>query len=363
MNFQPKEIKYLKFSNEHKSDLLKCISEIINEVDAHNKNLNLNLMWNWRNEEIPSKQSLVYLAFHNNKIIGYYHIPIFTILINNQPFKLGHIESVAILKPYRKFKIFRDLADFANEDANKILDVIYTFPNDKSIHTFIKYNNFTKIGTYPVYILPTQSDKIISSRINLLGFQNIIGFAIDWYADKKRKSFEDNEIIVSFKHFNQEIIELFKNFSRNYSFSLLRDKKYLNWRYDIRPESEYKIAGLKVESDLRAVIVYKEEVIFQNSCIVILDMAFNDISYLQKLLCGLTSFESEINPSFNSSFIFISGFINELEELKNCGFINVPKKLIPRKLDLLARWTGKSINNSMDNTYDWLATLGDWDVF
>ena len=39
MNFQPKEIKYLKFSNEHKSDLLKCISEIINEVDAHNKNL------------------------------------------------------------------------------------------------------------------------------------------------------------------------------------------------------------------------------------------------------------------------------------------------------------------------------------
>ena len=92
-------------------------------------------------------------------------------------------------------------------------------------------------------------------------------------------------------------------------------------------------------------------------------MAFNNISYLQKLLCGLTSFIDSKKSSVNSSFILVFGFINDLDKLKNCGFLSVSKKLMPRELNLLARWTTNPINDSIIEPSSWLTTLGDWDVF
>ena len=56
MSIQLTQIKYIKYNEGFKTKLLKSISVILDEVDAHNKNLNLKLMWEWRNEGLPSKK-------------------------------------------------------------------------------------------------------------------------------------------------------------------------------------------------------------------------------------------------------------------------------------------------------------------
>ena len=311
----------------------------------------------------PQKNSLIYLAIYKNSVIGYYHIPIFNFKFENKFYKIGQIETVAILKPYRKYNVFKNLAIFANEDANNKLDIIYTFPNKKSIHTFIKYNNYLNIGSFPVYILPTNMESIISSKIKLFGLQKLIGSIINWYIKKLNKSLGKDEKIISISSFDEKTENLFDNYSKDYKFSLHKDRSFLKWRYLNRPNVEYKIAGLKSNSILNAVVVYKKDVILNNDCIIILDVAFNDISSLNKLLCQLTSFESRNNPNFNSSFIFISGFIKNIKKLKYSGFIRVPKFMNPRNLNLLVKNIRVKHCDGVDDKSVWSATLGDWDVF
>ena len=51
-------IKYIKFSDKYKSKLFECISNILDEVDAHNKHLNLKLMWSGEMKDYPQKNPL-----------------------------------------------------------------------------------------------------------------------------------------------------------------------------------------------------------------------------------------------------------------------------------------------------------------
>ena len=160
------KITFSRLSEEEQPKLLEAISEVYKETEAHDQNGASNLSWNWQYKHLPSKDSFIYIAKLDKKIIGYYHIPAYDVEIENNIYKIGHIQSVAVLKKYRGEKVFQGLAQYANEEVNKYLDVIYTFPNDKSIHTFTKYNNFSLVAPLSVYILPVNINKLISAKFN-----------------------------------------------------------------------------------------------------------------------------------------------------------------------------------------------------
>ena len=63
------------------------------------------------------------------------------------------------------------------------------------------------------------------------------------------------------------------------------------------------------------------------------------------------------------SFILLTGITPDIEKFKTCGFLKVPKNLVPRNLNLLAKSKFKSINDSIKDKNSWLITLSDWDVF
>ena len=314
-------------------------------------------------KDYPQKESFIYLAVHQNSVVGYYHIPTFDLSVGNEIFKIGQVESVAVLKKFRRYKVFKSLAEFANSDIKDKLNLIYTFPNDKSIHTFIKYNEYTLVGSLPTYILPTRLNKIISSKINLYGLENIFGCVMQWYLNSLKKNLNQDEYIFTISSFDDNINKLFEDFSHNYLFSLTRSEAFLKWRYIDRPEIDYKIAGIKSSSSLEAVVVYKKDVILKNNCIIILDLAFKDIIYAQKLLNGITSHEANNDPNFESSFVFLAGYIKDINKLKNCGFLRIPDNVNPRKLNLLVKNVGSKKLNKASDSSSWLVTLGDWDVF
>ena len=234
------------------------------------------------------------------------------------------------------------------------MNLIYTFPNDKSIHTFIKYNEYTLVGSLPTYILPTRLNKIISSKINLYGLENIFGCVMQWYLNSLKKNLNQDEYIFTISSFDDNINKLFEDFSHNYLFSLTRSEAFLKWRYIDRPEIDYKIAGIKSSSSLEAVVVYKKDVILKNNCIIILDLAFKDIIYAQKLLNGITSHEANNDPNFESSFVFLAGYIKDINKLKNCGFLRIPDNVNPRKLNLLVKNVGSKKLNKASDSSSWL---------
>jgi hypothetical protein len=356
------DIIYCKLCDGDKPLLLEAISHILQETGAHDLESSRETAWNWQYQDLPSGKSYIYVAKFKNKIIGYYHISCYEFKVINQPLKIGHIHSVAILGDYRGKGLFQNLAEFANKDINNYVDAIYTFPNNKSIHTFTKYNEFKLVSSLPIYILPLSISNIVLSKFKFFKLMSPVLYLIDHFFSLFSKSLCENESVKKFQNTNLEIENLFCNFGNKSNVGITRNKEFLNWRYINSPKGTHKIYGLTNKEILKAVVILKEERIYSVNGLVVMDFAYESHTDLQKLLSNLFPYiDQKSNDS--KSFIFISGLNEGMNSLKYCGFIPIPQRFVPRKLNLLVRWTNEEISQYLTDPSSWLITVGDWDVF
>lgn len=86
----------------------------------------------------------------------------------------------------------------------------------------------------------------------------------------------DNSKIKQIYKFDDRVNELFKFFSREYDFIMLRDKDYLNWRFFERPDVQYEIYAYENDKQLNGYIVFK---IYNNEKFHIIELVYeNNIS-------------------------------------------------------------------------------------
>ena len=352
-------VTFEKLVFNDKSSLLKAIKSISNEVDAQDKTIANQKKWDWQYEDLPTKKSHIYLAKENNSVIGYYHIPTYDMLIQNKKVTIGNIQSVAISKNYRGKNLFQKLAKFANHDINYHVDLIYTFPNHKSIHTFIKYNDFCRVAMLPLQLRPISVKAFFVKKLNSNFLGSILGSLFEIYSNLRKKSLDQFDLIKEETEFNTEIETLFLKFGSRHDIGLKRDMSFLKWRFKNLFEEKYKIVGLRSNSELTAVAVVKFEYIFSERCLLIMDLAYNHKSNAKKLLSNIDSLFGDEDISF----IVKLGISFDKNIEKKAGFIKVPSKINPRKLYLLARWTDKKSSNNFFKSSKWNVTFSDWDVF
>jgi hypothetical protein len=352
-------ITFEKFVETDKIRLLEMIKSISDEVGAQDKTLANQQNWDWRYEELPTGRSHIYLAKENNSIIAYYHIPTYEVLVENKTMTIGNIQSVAVSKTYRKKNVFQNLAKFANNDINQHVDLIYTFPNHRSIHTFIKYNNFHNVEMLPLYLRPISVRAFFTKKLNSKFLGSICGSLFEIYSRLKKKRLNSFDDIEEFDLFNTEIETLFFKFGSRHEIRLLRNKPYLEWRFNNSLKDKHKIIGLSSNSVLVAIAVVKIENILSEQCLVIMDLAYDQVDSAKKLLSNLESLYVDEKIAFIvNSRISVD---KKLEE--SIGFVKVPSRFNPRKLYLLARWANANESSNFLKTAKWHVTLSDWDVF
>ena len=357
------DVKFSTINDSNINQLIEAISKILIEKDTNTNLSSISKKWYWQYKNSSTGKSFIYAAWVDNEIIGYYHIITNNFIINNKKFLIGNVQDVAVSEKFRGKGIFRKLSEFANNEINKYVDILYTFPNKASINTFTKYNNFKFISSLPIYLLPIKMQNIIRSKFKFFGLENIFNLPVKIYLKLKKNNLDDLEKIVFIKEFDDPICNVFKKFNQLHSSYLLRDKKFLNWRYKESPNDNFFTFGLKRNNEITAVIIVKREKIFKNDAYIIIDFAFsNDVKDLKKLL---SNFYNTPDKNFFTmpDFIILSGLSPYLRNIKKCGLISVPQFLIPRKIKLLTRIVKSSLKKD-DIKYDsWLVTLGDWDVF
>ena len=91
-----KDLKAKKLNNDEFIELQKTIQNISIETNAHDKNIYKKNHWNWQYIDLPSKESLIYVLLLKEKIIGYYHIPTYEIIINCKTIKIYIIITTSI---------------------------------------------------------------------------------------------------------------------------------------------------------------------------------------------------------------------------------------------------------------------------
>jgi len=357
------DVKFSIVDDTHIKQLLKTISKILTEKNSNTNLDSISKEWYWQYKNPSTGKSFVYAAWINNEIIGYYHIATNNFIINRKKFLIGNIQDVAILEKFRGKGIFRKLAEFANNEINKHVDILYTFPNRASINTFLKYNNFKLISSLPVYLLPLKIQNIIRTKFKFLGLENIFNLPFKLYLKLKKSKLDNLEKIVLINDFDDSICNVFEKFNQLHSSYLLRNKEFLNWRYKESPKGNFYIFALKKNNEINAVIIVKREKINKNEACIIIDFAFkNNVEDLKKLLSNFCTIPNKNFP-FAPDFLILAGLSPFLNHIKKCGLISVPQFLIPRKIKLLTRITEDALKNDDIKYASWLVTLGDWDIF
>ncbi len=358
-------LRFSRIERAQQPQLLAEIRNILTEVGAHNVEIYNQEYWDWQYNNLPTGKSYVYAAWDADKIIGYYHIPIYFCSINGQPKLIGNIQDVAVNPHYRGFGLFRQLAEFANADIdNSEVDIIYTFPNDKSIRTFLKYNNFKQVSRVPAYIRLVDSGGILRTKINLLGLEKFAGRIVDSVINLfSRETKLTNAAVESVTEITDEIADLFSDFGRSFGNHLIRDRAWLNWRYVESVRGKHHILALRESGKLTAVVVVKEDEMLVNPSLLIMDFAFANGN--ENLLMHLIN-QVRIRPeltNFKFNLMFVSGLAPALSSLRKIGFFQIPERLNPRVLNLLSRSSSNLEEGDLINEQNWLLTLGDWDVF
>jgi len=357
------DVKFSTINDSNINQLIEAISKILIEKDTNRNLSSIRKKWYWQYKNSLTGKSFVYAAWMNNEIIGYYHIITNNFIVNNKKFLIGNVQDVAVSEKFRGKGIFRKLSEFANNEVNKHVDILYTFPNKASINTFTKYNNFKLISSLPIYLLPIKIQNIIRSKFKFFGLENIFNLPVKIYLKLKKDNLGKLERIVLIDEFDDSVCNVFKKFNQLHSSYLLRDKNFLNWRYKESPNGNFYTFALKKNNEVTAVIVAKREKIFKNEAYIITDFAFSDdVKDLKKLLSNFYN-TSDKNFLTIPDFIILSGLSPYLKNIKKCGLISVPQFLVPRKIKLLTRIVENSLKKEDIKYGSWLVTLGDWDVF
>ncbi|MGB0916691.1 MAG: GNAT family N-acetyltransferase [Flavobacteriales bacterium] len=358
-------LRFSRIEPEQQPQLLKEIRNILTEVGAHTVDIYDQTYWDWQYKQLPTGISYVYAAWDADKIIGYYHVPVYRGSVNGEEKLIGNIQDVAVNPNYRGIGLFRQLAEFANKDLDKTeVDLIYTFPNDKSIRTFLKYNDFKVVSAVPAYIRPVNAGGILGSKIKLLGLEKVAG----WFADGLVNLLASNPKFVNatiepITEITDEIEAVFSAYSKQFVNHLTRDKAWLDWRYLKSVRGKHHVLALREAEKLTAVIVLKEDDMLDNPALLIMDFAFLDgkETSLLYLINQVRKEPKLTNYKFN--LLFVSGIAPTLASFSKIGFYQIPQKVNPRVLNLLSRTSSNMKADSLLTEKDWLLTLGDWDVF
>ncbi|MCS7077275.1 MAG: GNAT family N-acetyltransferase [Bacteroidia bacterium] len=341
-------------------ELISEIKQILQETQSHKASVMCEDFWNWQYVHTPGNHSCVYVTKMNDRIVGYYHVPIYEGKIAGQNALIAMIQDVAISPTVRGKGIFTQLATFANQDIDaQPIAACYTFPNHKSIHTFLKYNNYTIIDVLKTYLILVDAKVLLRKKVKIPLLSGIMGYPVNLLFRLPRV--QDKDGIAEIDEFDASVEKLYHTYLQRYSNYVLRDKRYLTWRYKNRPHSTYFTIGYYEALNLTAVATFKIDIMFEVPTLLLMDYAFTNPNHFFELI-KYAPLQGTKYTSDKIGIIFTAMCDKHFTTMRKPFFLSVPQRLNPRKLHLLTRPVCSN-SPTIQDSHQWFVTLGDWDVF
>lgn len=361
--FQPSALQLYKIDLTQSNDnLIDYIKHILTETQSHKSAIMDKEFWEWQYKNTPGNHTCVYAASYQDKIIGYYHVPVYEGIVGGKPGLLAMIQDVAVDASMRGMGIFSKLATFANKDIDtQSIDACYTFPNEKSIHTFLKYNAYTFTKTLSTYILPIDTTILLRKKLKIPFLPFLIGKPINLFFAISKKYRNTNDNIQTINKFDTQVEKLYCIYSEKYQNYVKRTVSYLEWRYNQRPYSLYFTLGYHENAQLTAICTFKIDKMFSVPVLLLMDYAFTNADHFLATIYH-ASVHSYQYTKEKVAFLFTACCDIHFENLSKKYFWRIPEYFNPRKLNMLTR----NVQNQSPVVHDaskWFVTLGDWDVF
>jgi GNAT superfamily N-acetyltransferase len=216
--------------------------------------------WFWEYKNNPFGH-LIGVAEHNGQIVGHMAlIPIY-MKIGEEAIIGSQAVDLVVHPKFRRQGMFLAIGKMLTKEAGKEgIDITYGFPNEPAHSGHLKYGWFD-VCKVPLLVKPINMNKMVNflDRYKMIRFLNrykisrniikliltIILATISFFS-RIFNRIEDNDNlrnveIRTIESFDDRIDDFWKKVSRNYTMIVIRDKKYLNWRYFEKPNVKYTV--------------------------------------------------------------------------------------------------------------------------
>ncbi|HJQ82925.1 MAG TPA: GNAT family N-acetyltransferase, partial [Candidatus Binatia bacterium] len=144
-----------------------CMLDILRETEGQKAPGFGQAFWEWQYLR-GERGSLVVIAEDGGRIIGYYHVLLVGMRYAGRPAAGAMVQDVATLAAYRGQGVFRAMGGFALDALRaRGIDFIYTFPNARSLPSFLRDHAYRVAGRVPVYAAPLDVGRLLWEKVQI----------------------------------------------------------------------------------------------------------------------------------------------------------------------------------------------------
>jgi len=198
------------------------ILELFNIVFGKNRSREL---WEWQYLKAPAGQAVIKLLLDGNRMIGHYAVVPVEITVDGKTVLAAQSIDTMVHPQYRGQGIFTHLAKLVyREISAKRYCCVYGFPNVNSYQGFVK-------------------------GLGWLGFGMIDAFVAEAKNLRTHSTSSPSRTVFRLRQFDERADVLWTSSAERQKVSVKRTTQYLNWRFALKPGTEYALFGLVDERD------------------------------------------------------------------------------------------------------------------
>ena len=216
--------------------------------------------WKWIHIDNPAGTSIIWLAENGSKIVSKYPVILENMKICDKVLKGAQLIDTMTHPQYRRQGICSALGKKAlNETINKDIKLAYCFPTPQVYPLHMK-SGWLDVCALQVMIKPLNLKNLIEKYItnkklphSILMF---VGKLITKVAFRTTKFTEKNGVKISkISYFDDRFDDFWDKIKDDYNIIVVRDKRYLNWRYIDAPNAKYTIYAAEKGKEICGYIV------------------------------------------------------------------------------------------------------------
>jgi GNAT superfamily N-acetyltransferase len=308
------------------------VKEEIISILNRNRSSEINESYcSWRHDQTFGEEPITVLAETNGTWVGLLSLFVRPIIIGGKAFWVADIGEISVDEEYRGKGIFTKLLEKALEEGRKRnIDFYFCMPTEKARKALLKAG-WSEIGRLSYFVKPINLKPKIKNLVRVRIFSEVLGFWTNIFL--KLISLESfvrfgNYSFVERSEPNEEIDCLWQEVSKEVQISRIRNKKYLFWRFFLKPTGEQNFFELRKRGQLRGYAVIE----FSSSSAFILDffcsrsdfipLMVNIAAYSRKLKRVTSIGITAPSSTYYKKLLGILSFIPRKENMSICCFAN-----------------------------------------
>jgi GNAT superfamily N-acetyltransferase len=232
--------------------------------------------WLWKYECNPFGH-IIGVAEHNGRLVGSMGLTIIKLKIGDQVVLGSQAVDLLVHPKFRRQGIFLSIGRFLQKEVKKKGIVIsYVFPNEQSRLGFLKYHGYFDVGNVPRLVKPVNMSKMtsffeenrvvrvlndnkISSGVMRILLQTVfkVSFLVSKLFIHVGRTDIENLTIRTIELFDDRFDDFWNKVSKEYSISVVRDRRYLNWRYFECPNVKYTVLVAERKGEVSGYVVLR----------------------------------------------------------------------------------------------------------